>query len=324
VVTSPNGTVETIRGPVALNQLGPTLMHEHIFVLEPEALQNWGHTFGVHWDEQERVPEAVAKLSAVRDAGILTLVDPTAPGLGRNIPRIQTLNESVDLNIIVATGVYAFLALPNFLTYRSQDAIAELFVRELTEGIDDTGVKAAFLKCAVELHGLVGDVPRILAAVADAANQTGAPVMVHTNAEHKTGLEALNTLTGHGVDPTRIVIAHAGDSNDLAYLRAIADTGAWLGCDRFGIDHFNPTADRIETLLQLLADGYGDRIHLSHDAAAFLDFFAGNPFFADERPDYLLISKQVLPELRRAGVTQEQIDQLMVENPRRFFAGRNG
>ena len=115
------------------------------------------------------------------------------------------------------------------------------------------------------------------------------------------------------------MIAHAGDSNDLAYLRTIADTGAWLGCDRFNIEHFNPDERRIETLVQLLADGYGNRVHLSHDAACFIDFMVGDPAFANERPDYLHISTKVLPALRSAGVTDDQIDELMIANPRRFF-----
>jgi phosphotriesterase-related protein len=315
-------TVETVRGPVDVAELGTTLMHEHIFILQPEALQNWGHAFGPsYWNEQERLDDAVAKLSAVCDAGIRTIVDPTAPGLGRYIPRIQALNARVDLNIVVATGVYAFLELPNFLGYRRVEAIAELFIQEIRQGIDDTGVKAGFLKCAVERHGLIGDVPRILEAVAMAAIETGKPVMVHTNAEARTGLDALETLTGHGVAPERIVIAHAGDSNDLAYLRAIADTGAWLGCDRFGIEHFNPLADRIKTLLALLGEGYGNRVHLSHDAACFLDFMVGDPAFANEKPDYLLITNEVLPALRQEGVTQAQIDEMMIANPRRFLAG---
>jgi phosphotriesterase-related protein len=263
----------------------------------------------------------VEKLTAVRDAGIRTIVDPTAPGLGRYIPRIQGVNARVDLNIVVATGVYAFLELPNFLGYRRVEAIADLFIREIRHGIDDTGVKAGFLKCAVERHGVTGDVPRILEAIAVAAVETGAPVMVHTNAVARTGLEALETLTGHGVRPERIVIAHAGDSNDLAYLRAIADSGAWLGCDRFGIEHFNPLADRIKTLLALLGEGYGNRVHLSHDAACFYDFMVGDPAFANEKPDYLLITNQVLPALRQEGVTQAQIDEMMVANPRRFLAG---
>jgi phosphotriesterase-related protein len=314
-------TVETVRGPVDVGELGTTLMHEHVILLEPEALQNWGHAFGpCYWDEQERVDDAIAKLRRVRDAGIRTIVDPTAPGLGRYIPRIRTINEGVDLNIIVATGLYAFLALPNFLTYRSVDAIAALFVRELREGINDTGVKAAFLKCAVESHGMVGDVPRILAAVAAASVETGAPVMVHTNAAERTGLLALEALTRDGVEPSRIVIAHMGDSNDMDYLRAIAEGGAWLGLDRFGIDHFNSTENRVRTLLALLDAGYGDRVHLSHDAACFYDFMTGDPFFADEVSDYLLITNTVVPALLAAGATAADIERMMVDNPRRFFA----
>jgi phosphotriesterase-related protein len=324
-VTSVNATVETVRGPVELTQLGPTLMHEHVFVLDPEAVQNYGHVWGAgYWDEDAGVADAVEKLRRLKDGGIDTIVDPTAPGLGRYIPRIQRVNAEVDLNIIVASGVYAFLELPMFLANRSDDALIELFVREIREGIDDTGVKAAFLKCAVEEHGIIADVPRILAVVAAASLETGAPVMVHTNAPAKTGLLALDALTAHGVDPTRIVIAHMGDSNDLDYIRAIADSGASIGCDRFNIEHFNPNANRIETLTAILAEGYADRVHLGHDAACFFDFMFGNPYFADEigHADYLHISTKVLPALLANGVTQAQIDQMLVANPQRFFAPR--
>ncbi|HEY7965440.1 MAG TPA: hypothetical protein VID68_00275 [Solirubrobacteraceae bacterium] len=316
-------TVETVRGPVDVGTLGTTLMHEHILIMDPEALQNWGHVFSAdsYWDEEARVTDAIAKLSAVRAAGITSLVDPTAPGLGRNIHRIRRINESVDLNIIVATGIYAFIELPNFLCYRSVDAIAELFVRELREGIDDTGVRAAFLKCAVESHGIIGDIPRILAAVAAAAVETGAPVMVHTNAAAKTGLLALEALTRAGVDPARIVIAHMGDSNDLDYIHAVADQGAWLGLDRFGIEHFNPNADRVATLLTLLEQGHGGRVHLSHDAACFMDFMQGDPFFAGADADYLLITREIVPALLAGGASEGDVERMMVENPRRFFAG---
>jgi phosphotriesterase-related protein len=317
----PAVSVETVRGPVELEQLGPTLMHEHVFVADPEAIQNYGHLWGAsYWDEDVRVADAIAKLRRLRDGGIETIVDPSVPGLGRFIPRLQRINADVDLNIVVATGVYAFLELPMFLANRSDDWLVELFVREIRDGIDDTGVKAAFLKCAVERHGLAGDTPRILAVIAAAAVETGAPVMVHTNAPAKTGLPALETLTNAGVDPRRIVIAHAGDSNDLDYLRAIADTGASLGCDRFNIEHFNPDANRVETLAALVAEGYTDRVHLGHDAACFYDFMVENPLFAGEKPDYLHISKKIVPALLGAGVTSQQIDEMLIANPRRFWS----
>jgi phosphotriesterase-related protein len=315
-------TVETVRGPVEADSLGPTLPHEHVFVAQQETLQNFNHAWGAPWwDEGVRVADGVGKLGAVRAAGIQTLVDPTAIGLGRDVGRIQRINEQVDLNIVVCTGLYAFLELPHFLKYRSVEALAELLVRELREGIGDTGVKAGFLKCAVEEHGLAGDVPTIIAAVAAAAVETGAPVMVHTNAVAQTGIVALEALTKAGVDPVKIVVAHAGDSNDLDYLRELGESGAWLGLDRFNIPHFNPDERRIETVLALLADGYADRIHFSHDAACFYDFMVGNPAFANERPDYLHISSVILPALRKAGVNDAVIDQIMVDNPRRWLAG---
>jgi phosphotriesterase-related protein len=290
--------------------------------MRPEARENYDRLWGApYWDEEVRVADAIAKLQRLRDGGITTFVDPTVPGLGRNIPRIQRINAAVDLHIVVATGLYAFLELPDFLAARTDDVVTGIFVRELSEGINDTGVRAAFLKCAVERHGLIGDVPRILANIAAAAVETGAPVMVHTNAEHQTGTAALQALTDGGVDPRRIVIAHAGDSNDLNYLRALADAGATLGFDRFGIDHFNPTPDRVRTLTTLIEEGYADRIHLSHDGACFYDFMVENPFFADEHPDFLFIAHTVVPLLLEAGVPQATIDEMLITNARRFFGG---
>jgi phosphotriesterase-related protein len=315
-------TVETVRGAVEPDALGRALLHEHIFIRDQEGLENFNRAWGAPiWDEEERVADAVAKLRAVLDAGYRTLVDPTAVGLGRDVRRIARVNEGVpDLHIVVCTGLYAFAELPGMLRDRSPDQLTSLFVRELREGIDDTGIKAGFLKCAVERFGLVVDMPAILEAVAAAQVETGAPLMVHTNAAARSGLLALETFTGHGVDPRRMVVAHAGDSNDLGYLREIADAGAALGFDRFNIPHFNPDEKRIETLLALLSEGYGDRIHLSHDAAAWYDFMQHNPPFANERPDYLHIEREVLPKLREAGVTDGQIDEMLVENAKRFLA----
>jgi phosphotriesterase-related protein len=313
-------TVETVRGSVDVAELGPTLMHEHVFVLAPELFQNFSHYWGEsYWDEERHVAEAIEKLRALRALGIQTIVDPTVVGLGRYLPRIQRVNAEVDLNIIVATGVYTFFELPIFLRTRSDEALAEIFIRELREGINDTGVRAAFLKCAVDLHGLAGDVPRILAACAAASNETGAPIMVHTSARLKTGLPALAALLDLGVDPTRIVIAHAGDSDDLDYLRAIADTGASLGYDRFNMEFYGSDETRLSTLETLLSEGYGDRVHLAHDASSFFDSAVGNPIFADEVLDYLHISRKIVPRLLADGVSQQQIDQLLVDNPRRFF-----
>jgi phosphotriesterase-related protein len=116
------------------------------------------------------------------------------------------------------------------------------------------------------------------------------------------------------------VIAHTGDSNDLDYIRRLAGSGAYLGWDRFNIEHFNPDAKRIETVLRVLEEGYVDQLHFSHDGATFHDFMVGDPAFADEHADYLHIENEILPQLRERGVSDADIDRIMVDNPRRWLA----
>lgn len=322
-------SVDTVRGAVGLDELGTTLMHEHVFVLTPDVMNNYGHEW---WDEDERITDAVAKLRALTSEGVDTIVDPTVVGLGRYLPRIQRVNAEVDLNIVVATGLYTFDEIPHFFHYRGpgtmlggSDPMTEMFVRDLREGIGETGVRAALLKCVVEERGLTPDQERVQRAVCEAHQETGAPITVHTNAEHRTGQIALDFYAEHGVDLTKVVVGHAGDSNDLDYLRSLMDRGATIGCDRFGLDLFNTTEQRVETIAVLCEQGYADRIVLSHDAACYMDFFSGEAAqqaLAAAAPNwhYLHISRDVLPALRARGVTEEQIDTMLVRNPRRYFA----
>lgn len=322
-------TVETVKGPVEVDRLGPTLMHEHVFVLSTEHLQNYGA--GSWWDEDARVADAVAKLNAVRAKGITTIVDPTVWGLGRYIPRIQRIAEQVDVNIVVATGLYVYQELPHQYEYRGPGLLLDIpepmvtdFTRDIVEGIAGTGVKAAFLKCCVDAAGLTPGVDRIARAVARTSVDTGAPITVHTSAPAQSGRLALDLFAKEGVDLTKVVVGHAGDSNDLDYLMALADTGATLGMDRFGLDLFNPTADRVRTIAALAERGYADRMVLAHDASCFMDWFGDQLDAVHEAVSpnwhYEHISDDVLPALREAGVTEAQLDQMLVDNPRRYFS----
>ncbi|MEV0164571.1 phosphotriesterase family protein [Nonomuraea fuscirosea] len=323
-------TVETLRGPVDVGELGQTLMHEHVFVVATEHLENYGR--GAWWDEEERIADAVTKLRAVAAKGVRTIVDPTVWGLGRHIPRILRVSEQVPgLNIIVATGIYVFEELPHTYTFRGPgliidrpDPMIDDFVRDLTEGIAGTGVKAAFLKCAVDAKGLTPGVERICRSVAQAHLRTGAPITVHTNSAERSGLLALDLFAKEGVDLRKVVVGHAGDSNDLDYLMRLADTGATLGMDRFGLDVYNPTAQRVATIAALCERGYADRMVLSHDTACFMDYFGGDweetrsTLAPNWRYDH--IHDDVLAALLGSGVTDDQIEQMLVFNPKRYFS----
>lgn len=314
--------VETAVGPVDVNSLGTTLMHEHVFVLNEEVRQN----YPADWHEDDRVADAVARLTALAARGCQTIVDPTVLGLGRDIGRIQRVAAQVPLNIIVATGLYTYGEVPFYFRYRfpgadGVDPMTRLFVGDLTAGIADSGIKAAFLKCAIDDQGMTAGVERVLRAVARAHAETAAPITVHTHPHSGTGREVIRVLREEKADLTKVVLGHSGDSTDLDYLSELADAGCLLGMDRFGLDLITPFADRVATVASLCERGYAESMVLSHDAACYIDWFPREviPQFAPSW-HFEHIFDDVLPALRERGVTDAQIETMLVANPRRYFA----
>ncbi|QBF46984.1 phosphotriesterase family protein [Janibacter limosus] len=315
--------VPTVTGSVDSADLGRVLAHEHIFVLGEEYRQN----FQADWDEDAKVAEAVAELAALPGLGIDTILDPTVLGLGRYLPRVQRVAAQVDLNIVVATGVYTYNEIPFQFHYTGPgllfdvpEPLTELFLKDLTEGIADTGVRAGFLKCAIEEQGLTPGVERVMRAVGAASAQSGAPITVHTNPHTGSGLVAQKVLAEEGADLTKVVIGHSGDTTDVDYLCAVADAGSLLGMDRFGLDVLLPFEDRVATVLELLRRGYAERMVLAHDASCFIDWF--DPEAKRQvvpRWNYRHISEDVLPALLEGGATQDDIDTMLVHNPRTYF-----
>ena len=312
-------SVATARGEVDSADLGRTLMHEHVFVLTTDVQQN--HT---EWDEDERVKDAVEKLTALKAAGYDTIVDPTVIGLGRYIPRIEKVAAQVDINIVVATGVYTYDTVPFYFHFRGPglglpEPMVEMFVRDITQGIPGTSTRAAFLKCAIDHFGLTPDVERILRAVAQAHRQTGAPITVHTHPASQTGVEVDRVLSEEGVEPGRVVLGHSGDSTDADHLSALAEKGYLLGMDRFGIDTGLGFDERVGIVVELARRGFSERMVLSQDAACHIDWI--DPVLLPMNPNwhFLHIEQDVLPALRKGGVSDEQIDQMLVGNPRRYF-----
>ena len=317
-------TVEAVRGAVDLEALGTTLMHEHVFVLSEEIRTN----YPAYWDEEERVGDAIVKLQRMKAVGVDTIVDPTVIGLGRYIPRIVRINAQVDINIIVATGIYTYNDLPHFFHYQGpgtlfggEEPMVELFVRDIREGIAGTPVKAAFLKCAIDEAGMTPGVERAMRAVAKAHVATGVPITIHTNVHNRSGLLAQALLREEGVDLSKVVIGHSGDSTDLEYLTELMDAGSLIGMDRFGIDVLLPFEQRVETVAELCRRGRAEGMVLSHDASCFIDWF---PVAAKETAvpnwHFTHIHDDVLPALRERGVSEQQLGTMLVENPRRYFS----
>lgn len=321
--------VHTVRGPIPTTDLGVTLMHEHVFVLSPEIVANYPEGWG---EEQVREQAAVDKLNALKAIGVDTIVDPTVIGLGRYIPRIARVAERTDLQIVVATGVYTYNDVPMFFHFtgpgtllNGPEPMVDMFVRDITEGIAGTGVKAAILKCATDEPGVTPGVERVLRAVAQAHRATGVPITTHTHAHTRRGLEQQRVFAEEGVDLTRVIIGHSGDSTDLDYLEELAAAGSYLGMDRFGLDNICSFDDRVDTVARMCERGHAGRMVLAHDASCYIDWLpeAALPF-ALPNWHYLHIHNDVLPALRRRGVTEEQITTMLVDNPRAIFSRRGG
>ena len=148
-------SVETAKGSVVSTNLGRVLMHEHVFVISTEIQNNYPDEWG---DEETRISDAADRLNELKAAGIDTILDPTAIGLGRYIPRIQLVAARTDINIVCATGLYTFNELPHYYQRRSPvngvDPMATHFVQDITNGFADTGIKAGVIKCATDKLGL--------------------------------------------------------------------------------------------------------------------------------------------------------------------------
>ena len=300
-----------------------TLAHEHVFTLTVDSQQQWSD----EWDEEARVADAIEKLTALRATGVRTIVDPTVDGLGRNVPRVRRINEKVpDLNILVATGIYTYADVPGFFAARGPgglpglpEVMTPLFVRDLTEGVQGTAVKAAFLKCAIDHHGLTDGVERIMRSCAQAALETGRPMMVHTHPRNRTGLDVQRVLAEEGLGPERVLLAHSGDSTDADHLSELAEAGFLLGMDRFGIDTILAEDERIGIVVEMCRRGFAGSMVLSQDAACYIDWVAPDlmPFLPNWHYEHILTG--VVPALLERGVTQDQVDLMLIANPRRFF-----
>jgi phosphotriesterase-related protein len=315
--------VQTVRGPVDTTELGPTLMHEHVFVLSADVQQNYPEEWG---SEEDRIADAIRRLTELASRGVRTIVDPTVIGLGRYIPRIQRIAGQIELNIVVATGCYTYDDVPFFFHYRgpsldptAPDPMVDMFVTDIEEGIAGTGVRAGLLKCAIDHQGMTRGVERVMRAVAKAHRRTGVPITVHTHPTSRTGLEVQRVMGEEGVDPRRVVLGHSGDSTDVDHLSGLADAGFVLGFDRFGINLETTFEARADTLVEMCRRGYAEQIVLSQDASCYIDWLA--PGVMDLLPQwhYTHIHDDVLPYVREHGVTEDQIETMLVANPRRYF-----
>jgi predicted metal-dependent phosphotriesterase family hydrolase len=307
--------IRTVLGPVDPEDVGVCLPHEHLLIDYGELL---GSPKQVPETNSPVEKEVIASVRALASAGGTLMVDCTPPGYGRYPDFMAEVSAQTGVHIVACTGGFTeqFAPLHPVVKALDTDALADVFVRELTEGMGGTRYRAGAIKVATGEGRMTEGEAHIFRAAARAHKRTGAPIITHTT--NGLGPEQVEFLLREGVDPAKVVIGHLGfEADPRTDVGTILRRGAYVAFDRIGHHHFFPDSHWIELIRFVLDQGYEDRALLSHDAVT--EFFGPEEIAAHTFSDYTYIMNVFLPALRDAGVGGDTLNRLVRENPRSFL-----
>jgi phosphotriesterase-related protein len=307
-------TVNTVTGPVSVDRLGTTLMHEHVCMGSEGLLLD----SRVHVDPDERFAHAVRRLTAAKDAGVTTIVDATPIELNRDVAFLREVSEASGVTIVCATGVYMEThGLPAHFRHMPVDDLRDLFVHEIRESVGRTGVRAGVIKVATAEAGVSEVNRKTLEAAAAAQAQTGVPIITHTSAGH--GVEQAKTLTGAGATPAKVMIGHVDHKySSFSYFERILRTGVNIAFDRCGLEIFLPDRMRAAMIAGLVQIGLQQRLFLSMDSVCF-HLGEKSAYEADGHEPLVYLMTTFAKLLEEAGVSREVQTSILTDNPARLF-----
>ena len=314
--------INSVLGPMDTADLGFTLSHEHVLV-SSAGIQ---YVYPEFIDREGTISKGVSELGAAHGEGLRTIIDVTTIDLGRDIRMLEQVSRESGINIVCATGTWRDI--PRVFWTVEPDVVAGLYIREIEVGIEDTGIKAGIIKVANDMGGVTPEGEIILRAAARAQKATGVPISTHTWAPERVGEQQVAVFEDEGVDLNRVYVGHSNDTTDTEYLIGLLEKGVWIGLDRYPGRQTELTPDwegRTQTAWKLIEAGWGRRIMLGHDWSVTLSIASREMQEQRQRynPDgYLFITRRVIPRLKELGASDEDIANIFVDNPRRFFEGR--
>lgn len=321
--------INTVTGRCTPDELGRTLVHEHLLVGFP----GWQmDALAPPFRRGEARARAVEMMHRLQGHGVKTFLDPCPMDLGRDVEFMAEVSQASGMRIICTTGAY-FEEQGLTYTFRNLplDDIAAIYEKEIRDGIGETGIRAGLIKVATGAHHVSDYERKLLTAAGRAAVRCDVPVITHTQ-EGTCGVDQVAILAAQGVAPQRILVGHSDGIDDPAYHREIVRAGAYIGFDRLGIEAILPDAIRVKNIASLVRDGFGKRVCLSHDASC--GGWLGRPVFGPGQvfdpalipqlmPNWNAVHlfERVIPMLRDAGVPDAAITTMTDENPARWFRG---
>lgn len=297
--------IQTVLGNIKKEELGVTMAHEH-FNIDLDHVRHDGVS------KIETVEEVVPEIEKMMALGVNSAIEVSTIDMYRDIHKLKRISEITGLKIVAATGYYLSEYHPEELTQKSAEAIAETFIKELTVGIDDTDIKAGIIaEIASSPKGFVGQEKKVLEAAGIASSKTGFAVSTHTG--KVTAFETVKTLLDKGVDPDKIIIGHQDLIDDTEYHLELLKHGVNIGFDTCGKSAYMSDEVRAHNIMKLIEEGYGDHIVLSNDISRRTYFTSYG------EKGYLSVMKITVPLLKEYGISDEDLNKLLVLNPARIL-----
>lgn len=322
--------VNSVLGPIKPQALGRTLIHEHLLA----AYTGWQmDAIAEPYDQEKYARICIKAIEEAKEFGVKTIVDAT-PNDGYRDPELyKTVSLETGVNIICSTGFYSEpLGATGYFKHRyglSGDStrivkeMYEILMKEISDGIGGSTVKPGVIKVGSSKGEITPYEQMVFEAAARAHKESGLPIITHTDAG-TMGPQQAQFLISRGVDPKRLMIGHMCGSANILYHMEVLKQGVYVSFDRFGLSPIMPDTIRTATIIALVSLGYENKIMMSHDSC--MNWLGQAPPFPEAiRPllanwNLTNIFKNILPALRGAHITEEQINTIMVANPRRLFA----
>ena len=302
----------TVRGPIPTAQLGQTLVHEHVIT----DLRDLADRRLEDYQRQAAIQACFPHLQAVRELGVLTLVEPTPLHIGRDLEALRILSERADIHIIGATGIYGAADqrfIPRYALEEPAEKLAERYLREIEDGVGPSRVKPGIIKTGVNKSAPLPDIERkLVRAAALAGKQSGLPVYSHTGPA-EPAREELKIIREAGLPEDRFVWVHAQQEPNHAQRIELAKEGVWVSLDGIGP---SSAAKHLEAVKALADAGQIHHVLISQDAG----WYRPGPEGASKYRPYTFLIEEFIPMLREAGFFANEIDQLLIANPAKVLA----
>lgn len=302
----------TVAGLIRPDEMGITYPHEHLFLDAMDHYSSYGYQLVI--DDEDVMAEEILEFTS---RGGRTICDVTLDEIGRDPERLLRFSRRTGINIVMGCGWYRDFGYPPVVAEKSSRELADILVQEIEIGVGNTGIRAGFIgEIGTGRHYIKPAEERVFRAAALAQIRTGVVISTHTTRWGTLAMEQIAMLEEFGADLSRVIIGHLGDRIGVKHLLPIAAQGVYLEVDNIGYLDYQPEYVRADNVAALVAEGFVDQVLLSEDICMLnhLKYTGGKGY------GYLL--EVFVPLLKERGVTDEQIQQMMIVNPARAFSRR--